>query len=275
MSDFHVIYHYWNNKFRSPIDDENNPVILSIITWRLYNKDVKISVLDCSLESNYWGDFPDLLNFQVINYKPFLHKGNRKNLLANRIWDIQDYADSVDEKYILFNDADVFWLKNPFPLFGQIQDGLKSGIHCNGNTGIFYFDKTSKTTQSAFGFWKQKTFDALNKEKKICRWINQKSAASFVYDEIILLYIFEVCGGYLNGLWHNIPDIENFCIGDLNARTVNWNKVKKNKSLKNVHLMGFEKKTEPFKILNSSRKIKTLIGQSNWERIFLTRKEYL
>lgn len=150
-----LVYHWWSDYSDvKPYQDLRNPIIASIATLRAHNKDLPINVIDVSDQHKDWGDFPKILNFQVIKSKPKidlrLHKSSK---LCSRVWDVWEFAQQSKYDNFLFTDSDIFWLKDPFPLT-QCHDGNIDKFYCNSNTGVWYFNKNSQITSEVFRLWK-------------------------------------------------------------------------------------------------------------------------
>lgn len=153
-----VIYHYWNDKpVCKPYKDMANPIVPSIAALRSVNSAVPITVLDVSKKSKNkpnWGDFPSLLNFEVVPWRPMLNQDlPNSSRLCSRVWDVWGYSQLVKENKILFNDADIFWIRNPFPLAFE-NDGMLRKFYCSNNTGVWYFDSQSSAAKEVVDIWK-------------------------------------------------------------------------------------------------------------------------
>lgn len=158
MENHHVIYHWWHDDLKvKPYQNLEYPIVLAIASLRLHDKHSKVTVLDtsyCDRPLSDWDVFPEILDFKVVKWKPFIGDNFFKSSrMCSRIWDIWEYAKSIEEKNILFSDCDVFWFRNPYPLEGE-NKGKIQGVYCNGNCGFFYFDKTCKKTKDTFDLWK-------------------------------------------------------------------------------------------------------------------------
>lgn len=138
-NDHAIIYQYWdwgNDPYF--FMDLNVPLILSIASVRSFNKKISIYVLDYSTHEKDWFIKNDL-NFKVI-------KVNSEILTycdCYGVWppqrrpiDILKFSSLLNEKVIIFSDADVIWLKNPVPL------NYDNKFHIvYNNAGFFYYLK--------------------------------------------------------------------------------------------------------------------------------------
>lgn len=272
MNNFHVIYHFWS--FDSNFDffkDCNNPIILSIATWRLYNKDIPITVLDVSNESVSidWDYFSNLLNFNVIKCRPFID-----NRFISRTWDIWECANKVPEENIIFNDADIFWLKDPFPLEKQKTNGcLLEGLHCGGNTGVFYFNKKSQLTRVLFELWKKKSFEAISGHPDMEEY-NKKHHpdCTLIIDE----RIYRMLSEKYEFLYRNMKfsDNENFQFFNSYFLFLRSKKREQNYykdiTIKNIHPQSnyIKNKKMFFAFIEELNNIKKLFPKKIWEKFF-------
>jgi hypothetical protein len=153
MNDFAMIYHWWNDSGLPVVEDMANPVILSIITVRHFHKDLPIYVLDISETLNDWGEFPSILNFEVVKRSAPKEVLNHFKLAkgTSRIWDITWMADQIESNKIIFCDSDIFWIDPVFPLLGFDADPKFETFHCGMNNGFFYYDKTSFASNEVWG----------------------------------------------------------------------------------------------------------------------------
>ena len=147
-----IIFHWWNDLIDNVEKDFFNPIILSIACIRYFDKAISIYVID--LSDNYidWLDYSNKLNFKIIKKsKRFQSHVNFNEKSMSRIWDISEVADYIPEENIIFNDVDVFWIKNPFPLQNSWEK-----FNCNRNNGVFYFSKNSKLAYKFIELWKER-----------------------------------------------------------------------------------------------------------------------
>ena len=222
-----LIYHWWNDSDSSPAySDMKNPIIPSIATVRAHNSEIDIFVLDVSeTKNNNWGEYPEILNFQVISTESKSFSYNRWNKLCSRVWDVFEFANKSLFNKFIFHDSDIFWIKNIFPLENE-ENNFLEGFNCSSNTGVWYWDKRSAKAQITFDTWKSMILlgcadeDFLESIKKY----NEQAKRGIYQDEIVF--------GHLiishRSLYCPIPDAENFTIDNLRF---NHGDLSKNKCL--------------------------------------------
>lgn len=186
-----AVYHWWDHPDDAkPYCNLRSPIIPAIATLRGVS-DVQICVLDLSGKSKeYWGGFPEKLNFSVIPYKGSMEKYRDKVagwLHLSRFFDVFKYAaDCAKDKNIMYVDSDVFWLKNPFPF--EI-DQQKMNIN-KWNTGFFYFNPKNINKQF-FEIFQNYTISAIHSHDirgVLKKYVNYNSWYD-VWDEMIITYM--------------------------------------------------------------------------------------
>jgi hypothetical protein len=229
----HVIYQWWRDDLSiKPYHDLTSPVIPAIAVLRAQNPTIPITVLDVSQKERPfrdWGGFPELLNFKVVKWTPVLNQSlPRACRLSSRVWDVWAFAKTVPEHHILFNDSDIFWLKDPLP-FDEEKDGRLDEFYCSSNTGVWYFDRRSQRVAQLFDRWKAVISHALI-DDNFHNDVMDKFASSEVcpfQDEVAFNYLTF----YYPEIYHPVSVWENF--------TVNSLRVAKNvEKVKNVHALG-------------------------------------
>lgn len=150
-----LIYHYWNDVIDDVLFDSFNPILCTITILRSFNQEVDIIVLDRSAKNHDWSKYENLLDFRVVKIKKRFKKNDGYCADSfSRIFDIVDLVSQIHHETILFNDVDVFWLTNPFPL-----NNFKNSLHqkyfnCNKNNGVFYYKKGEIYSTIFINRWK-------------------------------------------------------------------------------------------------------------------------
>ena len=127
-----IVYHWWakttsgaHSKFEDSPKAYNNlrvPIIPSIAILRSKNNYLPIYVLDCSDRPVDWVIFQKTLNFKVIPWIPYLQKYKNKNgwkYLSKNWRCLQLLGTNTRREEIIYNDSDVFWIKDVLPLLCQ------------------------------------------------------------------------------------------------------------------------------------------------------------
>lgn len=149
-----IVFHWWNNNVKNIEEDFFNPILLSVACIRYFNISVPIYVIDISNHEIDWLDYDKKLNFKIIKkQKRFSTNKNFFGDSMSRIWDISDVVNEIPEKNIIFNDADVLWVQNPFPLLNSWDK-----FNCNKNNGVFYFCKENIYSCKFIELWKERNF---------------------------------------------------------------------------------------------------------------------
>lgn len=162
MKDTALIYLYrnWIAERCTGYDDLVLPVVLSIATFRAFDHDTSIYVIDSSDSPVKWDRFPQKLNFTVVAQPCVLRRisdcmtitddNNIYWSLLTKPLDFHNFSLTIPEKTILASDCDVFFLKSMFPL---LLDPRKH-FCCGRKTGFYYYDNTSPVTSTVFDIWK-------------------------------------------------------------------------------------------------------------------------
>ena len=212
-----VVYHW----FGEPTDNHDVaknircPLIVSIATLRAVDPYVKIVVVNISDQGTkfkqQWEPYSTILDFQLWGVEEYLQrnysdKAGHKHL--SRLFDISR-INWGNNKTILYSDADVFWLKSPFPTYKN------PNIFCfdGHNTGLFYFKNGSSFVKNFFELFESYAIGALNNEE--IRTLMKKhvgyDAWYHVWDEMILTYMFQEH----QELFIQMPKEEHCCARDL------------------------------------------------------------
>jgi hypothetical protein len=158
-----LLYHYWNNEQAEAWKDLRVPVVLSIATFRHWDKNTPIYVVDVSDEERQWADFPSFLNFKVVRAEYHLkhvvrpeHERSAVRMLSKPN-DIYSFSLTVPERVILCVDADYFFVKNPCP----IRHGPDQPPTIGWNTGYWKYNKVCPLTVAVFDLWKSSCANVL------------------------------------------------------------------------------------------------------------------
>lgn len=187
-----IVYHWWGYPGDAPpISNLRSPILASIGTLRGVNSTVPVYVIDVSGKGEWeqdWEDFPEKLDFNVIQHPPYLEGGYKqregyRNL--SRLFDIARM--SVTEEILIYVDSDVFFLKNPLPL----QQSPSKFCFNSNNSGFYYFDKTEDDFKAFLSMFEAYVITALNDESFRC--ITKQFGHSddyFVLDETMMYYMY-------------------------------------------------------------------------------------
>lgn len=245
------IYFYYG-KYRQNTkiwEDQRNTIPLAIATLRKWNKDVKVYVADASDEYIEWGDFPKALNFKVIRIANPLGRNmvncytdmNRPNIkmyptLLSKPLAVANVALVAPEQQIIYSDADIFWIKDPFPLLGDIQKDFCVGW----NTGIYYYDKANWFAQRWLDMWKGACLLAMNEwlyREKLHEWNTYHQwegkmgdGQTHIHDESISNYLIDFYTPIMGRKPYVVGLEENFLIQNLFSHSDVF------KTAKNVHV---------------------------------------
>lgn len=248
----HVIYHWWcDNLNTKPYQDTRSPIVASIACLRTHCPNVNITVLDASCQmrsKSDWGEFPELLNFNIEQCVPFIKKHHinlwkktykKKDTicdlrLASRIWDIENYAKKLEENKILFLDSDVFCVSNPFP--NLIKHHNSDDFFClNNNTGVWLYNKSNES-DIFFDIWKAVTSRILIGDTKFFKEVKKETKyKSFKFnDEMTYLYIAKKYTGIKGCLSPNFNFIITHLGHDDRLGYLRFNKINAN-NVKFIH----------------------------------------
>jgi hypothetical protein len=209
-----LFFYYFNLKNNLAYKDLSNPILFSIATFRKWNKKNKIYVLDVSPIHMNWGDFPDILNFEVIR-KPLAIKNNTHNETNSVGGGVKNYLllkpkkiyEAIKEKTnlgncVMVSDADVFFIKNPIPLEANYKENFC--IH-KKNTGFYYFQNGKKNIEQTFRLWLETCEIAIN-NLSLQNDIKKITKKDFIQEETVWEYIRKI----KNVSYQEISDYENF-----------------------------------------------------------------
>ena len=215
-----LIYYYFKdtNERLPAYKDLANPVTLSIATFRKWNKTAKIHVLDVSRVDQDWGNWPEKLNFQVFKNSQLTNE-DRKKGQDKFCYGMLSKPSTVYEhvkKHILHHstvivcDADLFFVKNPFPLAVDHTRGICCSLE---NVGYWYFmnngydgnmDDVYKILELWAGLSAGAYIDPFFKQLLAdrCHWNSH-----IVQEEVVFWYLQKV---FPDLLIKDIPYYENF-----------------------------------------------------------------
>lgn len=152
-----LVYYYFNDFGSTAYDDLQNPVVLSIASFRKFDKTTPVYVIDVSDQEQEWLHFPKKLGFELFRQNNALkHCENVVVIPENTLLNLPRLAKPLDvfelslycnQEVIMMCDADLFFMKSPFPLGCDFSKNF-----CSGN-GFCYFEKSSLNTQKIFETW--------------------------------------------------------------------------------------------------------------------------
>lgn len=136
-----AVYHWWDEGGDSPAyANLRAPILISIATLRAVNPDIPIVVLDIEDKEREWAHFPEKLNFTIKKIKPNLADCShliRGWKYLSRIYDVHL---NVPAEYIMYVDADCFFLQDPLPLHTAPDKFCFDGW----NTGFYHYNRHSE-----------------------------------------------------------------------------------------------------------------------------------
>ena len=142
---------YWYFKHNIPILvslDKRNPIIPSIASLRRLIPDIPIYVVDVSNVENEWEDYPAKFNFTVTRklFKFWRYKfqndyGNTSRELLSKVYDCDELAAGLEEKYVAVVDSDLFWVQPPDL---EVEDGFYINHNKWANSGLYLYNKDNE-----------------------------------------------------------------------------------------------------------------------------------
>jgi hypothetical protein len=187
---------------------------------RYHCPDVKAYVVDYSPYPSDWGDYPEILGFEVVRQRcglaeisfRFEKKPNVQLLpMEDRIFtemlsrpiDVWNLSHKLDQRYIIYADSDLFWNGTCLPL-GKEADYL----HSRGdNAGLFYFDKESRKAENFLNVWMSLAMLSTKNRRFRKRLYEDIPWYTVIQDEMLFLYIKK-----------NLPDLYNDCVKELDIK---------------------------------------------------------
>ena len=191
-----LIYHYWSDRGGPVGLDFKNPLILSMATFRKFNRTSRIYVIDTSKKQicNDWGDWPGRIGFEVHRREHALYKIEGRCVGPNGIHmyhrllskpaTIYDFSNTLEQPIIIFSDSDLMWVKNPFPL----EADYTRCFCANHNTGFFYYDRSLPLIHKVFDLWTAFCTQACV-NNQFCQRVSKVIGTEHMHDETILNYI--------------------------------------------------------------------------------------
>lgn len=137
------IYHVFS-KTQTPIFEwQRYPTILSIATLRNFDQISPIYIIDRSPQFHDWRDFPQRLNFQVVNVTSPVFK--QLPLIHHRYADVARIVNDLSSGINIYSDSDIFWLKpfEPCQSPGLSIQAKFQDHYWRVNSGFFYFQSNS------------------------------------------------------------------------------------------------------------------------------------
>lgn len=215
-----LIYYYYKDAEESlkAFKDLANPVVLSIATFRKWNKTTMIHVLDSSRIPQDWGDWPERLQFRVYRYDQLgnetFKNGRDKfcyGMLSKPSVIFRHVRENIQHhSTVIVCDSDVFFVQNPFPLAVDHTRGICCSLE---NVGYWYFmnggyDGEMNDAHKILELWSGLCAGAfINPHFKArlaerCKWDE-----TIVQEEAVFWYLQKVCPDLLI---KDIPYTENF-----------------------------------------------------------------
>jgi hypothetical protein len=190
-----LIYHWWNDRKLNVWEDWQNPVLVSIASFRAFDPETPIYVLDVSDVERNWMDYPHKLNFKHIRSTsriPLLKTHQifgQSYKICSRQFDIEWLAGRIPEDVIVSVESDLFW-----------QGGLElpedvDRFHFNFyNSGFYFYNKNADLTKQFLAVWKHHILLGMC-NTKIRDEIMAKYDWPHFQDEACLVYIVKTFGG--------------------------------------------------------------------------------
>lgn len=217
-----VVYHWFGEQTDNHDVAKNIrcPLIVSIATLRAVDQETRIVVLNTSdttsKSKQQWEPYSTILNFEMWEIEEYLkefysYKAGYRQL--SRLFDISKF-NWGNNKTILYSDADVFWLKAPFPTHKNPNTFCFDGY----NTGLFYFNNSSKMVAKFFEIFEAYTIGALNNEQirqQMKKYVGY-DAWYYIWDEMIMTYMFQEHPE----LFNQITKEEHCCARDLKTQYI-------------------------------------------------------
>lgn len=223
--DTSIIYYYFSNFYADVFKETYSPIVQSIATFRHWNKEVPVHVIDVSNRETIWSGWDEKLNFTVhkranplSNIEDINETGITvfKNLLAKPIC-VYDLVHQLDTRINIVCDADLFWINDPFPLGGD----TSKGFCCNPNAGLWYYNRDVAEAQKLMQIWCSLCSHVM--VSKIFRdRVAKPTAKKCVQEESCLRCVRSSFPELVN----EIPEYENFLFGFLPDKKHDLSKIK-------------------------------------------------
>lgn len=187
-----LIYYYFDYSGRKPWENLWLPIIQSIATFRYWEADCPVWVVDVSADEIDWGDYPDLLNFKVHRRPHHLRyiEFDTERLpwtsphLLSKPGDIYNFSLTIPEETLLVCDLDMFFLQPPNPFSLAATDKMI----CNGNAGYWMYNKQNNNTDILFHLWQSHCAQGMLDDRfrdRACKESNKH----FMQEETVLCYL--------------------------------------------------------------------------------------
>lgn len=155
-----LLYVYWRDGRidANVIDNAYMPIIYSIASFRKWDTETEIVVLDTSEYPQQWGEYPELLNFTVLHKQwamhdiwesckdqPYIKSYRHTPKCLSKIVEIYQYIldNSRIGDNVIVADCDIVFVK---PFFPFASDSRK--ICCGINGGLWYFTNTDENIKT-------------------------------------------------------------------------------------------------------------------------------
>jgi len=258
-----IVYHWWCEKCDlPPMQNMRCSIIPSIATLRGVNPDVPIYVLDLTEHDVDWGRCPELLDFKVRKIKPSIKSTKPGYKYLSRIIDVWEFCKTQPETIWVYNDCDVFWLRDPFPLAGDVERFCFNRY----NSGFYYFDKTSAMIETFMETFRALCLSCLYDENYwyIVRQYGYLSPTHYLADEAVLQYMYNKPEDQFFNL---IPPEEHFTVDWFHE---NYGKITDLSLVKMLHCNGLMVENpisrDPYAIKHS-RGLATLIIEELYQNL--------
>lgn len=196
MTDFCIVYHWWNCRGEEVWEDMNNPLLLSIATLRGFNMDIPIYVIDAGSNGRAWREFPQTLNFKVfhtggptIPLLPDQSFGLEPQFyrLLSRPFDIDCCLPRVRQDVICSCESDIFWLGNPLPIPGDFMR-FNFNLH---NSGFYYYSRRDPSAMQFLSLWKHHILKGMADKDHRAK-IREAYPHNQFQDEAVMFYLARI-----------------------------------------------------------------------------------
>lgn len=190
-----ILYHWWNDRKMNVWEDWQNPILVSIASFRAFDQETPIYVLDVSNVDRQWMDYPHKLNFKRIQTSsriPLLKTHqifNQSFKICSRQFDIDWLSSRIPEDVLVSVESDLFW-----------QGGLElpeeiDRFHFNFyNSGFYLYNKKAPLTKQFLEVWRHHIILGMC-NPKIREEIMAKYDWPHYQDEACMVYIVKTFGG--------------------------------------------------------------------------------
>jgi len=267
-----LIYYYFNEFGTTAYDNMENPVVLSIATFRKFDTTTPIHVIDVSDQEQEWLHFPKKLDFEVFRQPHalkhcenvvYMPEETRLNLgrLAKPL-DVFELSLYCNQEMIMVCDADVLFTKDPFPLTSDF-----SKHFCFGN-GLYYFEKSSLNTERIFEIW-----CGLCVAAAINPLIQRRIIQSKAYSKHDASLNEKTCWRYLQHKHtYSVEELsvyEDFSVFDLGNKTHDTEKIKCLHFPRNQFRRSLKEKAKlAIRFEEVKTQLLSVLGEEDWKLVF-------